>query len=128
MKALLDTHAFLWWLSDDPRLGNAARELIADHRNEVFLSVASTWELAIKANLGRFAVTGDFEAWLLAQLAGNRFDVLPILLPHVLALSRLPAHHKDPFDRILIAQAMGEKMALLTTDTDIRKYPVEVVW
>jgi len=128
MKILLDTHAFLWWISDDPRLGKAARERIADHRNEVFLSVASTWELAIKVNLGRLAVSGNFETWLLSQLAGNRFEVLPILLPHVLALTRLPPHHKDPFDRILIAQAIGETMTFLTADAHIAQYPVEVVW
>ena len=128
MKVLLDTHAFLWWLSDDPRLGKNARKHISDHRNEVFLSVASLWELTIKVSLGRFAVAGDYEAWLLSQLASNRFEVLPILLPHVFALSRLPFHHKDPFDRILVAQAIGEKMPLLTMDAAIANYPVTILW
>ena len=128
MKLLLDTQAFLWWLSDDPRLGKKARRQIADCKNEIFLSVASLWELTIKVSLGRFDVTGDFEVWVLAQLARNRFEILPIQLAHVLALSRLPSHHKDPFDRILIAQAIGEAMPLLTVDADIARYPVEILW
>ena len=128
MRVLLDTHTFLWWLSNDARLGRKARERIADRSNEVLLSVASVWELTIKSAMGRFDVKTDFEAWLLAQLATNRFEILPILLPHVLALSRLPDHHRDPFDRILIAQATSEKVPLLTADTYMKHYPVEVVW
>lgn len=128
MKALLDTHAFLWWISDDRRLSDRAREFIGDGRNELFFSAASGWEISIKAGLGRLEVPGDLQRFIADQLSRNAIKVLPIYLSHTLHTRVLPDHHRDPFDRILTSQAILEEMPLLSADPKISHYPVEVVW
>ncbi|CAN5317743.1 MAG: type II toxin-antitoxin system VapC family toxin [Actinomycetota bacterium] len=128
MKALLDTHAFLWWISDDRRLSDRAREFIGDGRNELFFSAASGWEISIKAGLGRLEVPGDLQRFIADQLSRNAIKVLPIYLSHTLHTRVLPDHHRDPFDRILASQAILEEMPLLSADPKISHYPVEVVW
>ena len=128
MKLLLDTHAFLWWIGDDSRLPARARKLISAERNEVFLSVASAWELAIKTKLGRMRLAEDLEGFVVRQVAVNGFQVLPIHLRHALHVATLPDHHADPFDRILVAQARIENLVLLSGDEQIARYPVAVEW
>jgi PIN domain nuclease of toxin-antitoxin system len=128
VRVLLDTHAFLWWISDDPRLSDRAREIIADGRNELFFSAASGWEISIKAGPGRLEVPEDLQRFISDQLSRNAVQSLPIYLSHALHTRNLPDHHRDPFDRILVSQAILEEMPLLSADPQISRYPVEVVW
>jgi PIN domain nuclease of toxin-antitoxin system len=128
VKALLDTHAFLWWISDDRRLSERVLEMIGDGRNELFFSAASGWEISIKAGLGRLKAPEDLERFIADQLSRNAFRSLPIYLRHALYTRTLPDHHRDRFDRILISQAILEEMALLSADPRISRYPVEIVW
>jgi PIN domain nuclease of toxin-antitoxin system len=128
VRVLLDTHAFLWWILDEPRLSDRAREIIADGHNDLFFSAASGWEVAIKAGLGRLEVPGDLERFMREQLSRNAIRVLPVHLRHALGVYALPEHHSDPFDRLLVAQASLEKLPLLSADPQIARYPVRVVW
>jgi PIN domain nuclease of toxin-antitoxin system len=126
LRALLDTHTFLWWINDDGRLSQRLREIISDGASEVLFSVVSGWEIAVKARLGRLALPGAIEPYIRDQISRNRFEILPIDLAHVLRVSLLPDHHKDPFDRILVAQAQIENLTILTADPEIARYPVRV--
>ena len=128
MKALLDTHAFLWWITDDPQLSRRARKFIADGRNEIFFSAASGWEIAIKAQRNRLRLSGTPERFIAEQLTLNGFQSLPIQLSHALNVYGLPDHHRDPFDRLLVVQSRLEGLPLITADQDIIKYDVEVIW
>lgn len=128
MKALLDTHAFLWWIVDDPQLSARARKRIGSGDNAIHLSAASAWELAIKARLGRLTVHEPLEAFVARQLSLNGFAALPVQVSHALRVQRLPDHHRDPFDRLLVAQAQLEDMPLITADRQIRRYEVDVIW
>jgi PIN domain nuclease of toxin-antitoxin system len=128
VRALLDTHVFLWWITDDERLSGRVREIISDGRNELFFSAASGWEIAIKVRLGRLEIPGNLERFVVDQVSRNAFQVLPIYLGHALHVHELPDHHRDPFDRILVSQAILEEMSLLSADSEIPRYPVEVVW
>ena len=122
-RLLLDTHVLLWWLGDDPALGPAARALIADGDNEVYVSAASTWEIGIKKALGKLEAP-DHIAELLAE---ERLLPLPITLAHGEAAGRLPEHHRDPFGRMLVAQAAAEGLIILTADSNIARYGVETI-
>ena len=128
MKALLDTHAFLWWINDDPRLSDAARQLIGNGESALFLSAASGWEIAIKMRLGRLEVQGDPEHFIFEQLVLNDITVLPISMNHALRTAILPDHHRDPFDRMLVAQSQIEQLPIVTADPLITRYAVEVIW
>ncbi|MDA8346872.1 MAG: type II toxin-antitoxin system VapC family toxin [Thermaerobacter sp.] len=128
MKLLLDTHTFLWWITDDPQLSAPARKVISDSDNEVFFSAVSAWELAIKAGLGRLKLNEDLSEFVREQLLENRFIPLPLSLEHALRVRHLPGHHQDPFDRALVTQAQTEGMSLVSRDSDIRKYPIDVLW
>jgi PIN domain nuclease of toxin-antitoxin system len=128
MRALLDTHAFLWWITDSPRLSSRVREIIADGRNELFFSAASGWEIGIKARLGRVEIPGDLERFLTEQLSQNAIQVLPIYLSHALRTYTLPGHHRDPFDRLLVSQALLERLPIMSADSQISRYPVETIW
>lgn len=125
MNLLLDTHALLWWLADSPELPGKARERIADSRNSVIVSAATTWEIAIKVRLGRLKIPLDA---FHEQLSESRFLLLPITIEHTRAYAGLPRHHKDPFDRMLVAQATHEKLTLVTKDKTLTRYPVETLW
>lgn len=122
MDLLLDTQALLWWLLADPRLDRHARAAIAQPRNRVYVSAASAWEIAIKAAVGKLQVPTPAAAWLPAELASNRFTPLPIQVHHALGVETLPRHHTDPFDRILIAQAVAEGLTIVTGDTQFARY------
>ena len=128
MKALLDTHAFLWWITDDPRLSSRMRELTGDSTNTLFLSTASGWEIAIKAQLGKLQLPDNLERYIADQLSLNGFESLPIQLRHALHIYTLPDLHRDPFDRILVAQSQLEQLPILTVDPQIARYGVDVIW
>lgn len=124
MKLLLDTHAFLWWLADDPQLEAQARELVADPRAVVYVSAVSLWEIAIKSRLGKLdAGSAD----LLEEIATNDFLQLPISARHALLAGSLPGHHEDPFDRMLIAQAWMEELTIVTRDAAFAAYGVPLL-
>jgi len=123
VRLLLDTHALIWALSDPQRLSPRARDLLEDPVHEVFVSAASLWEIAIKVGSGKLEVPDDLERSIFAV----GFQALEIRFPHMRALRRLPDHHRDPFDRMLVAQAMHEGLALVTRDGQIPSYGVEVV-
>ena len=120
MQLLLDTHALLWWLRGDDALGAAAREAIADEDNLIFVSAAATLEVAIKRSLGKLEAPADVDRWA----ADEGFEELPIAVAHAVASAELPPHHRDPFDRLLIAQAREENLTLVTADAQIRRYDV----
>lgn len=119
MKLLLDTHVFLWWRTDDKRLGPAARSAIADPANGVYVSAAVAWEIVIKRSLGRLA----FEGSVAAALAEEGFEALPVSVAHADGAAGLPDLHRDPFDRIQLAQAQLEGATLVTHDAAILAYP-----
>jgi PIN domain nuclease of toxin-antitoxin system len=123
MRVLLDTHMLLWWLADDPALPERAADAISDAGNSIIVSAATAWEIAIKKATGRLEAPDD----LLDALAENHFDQLPITVLHALAAGDLPAHHSDPFDRMLIAQAQIEAVTLASVDTRFPAYEVELL-
>jgi PIN domain nuclease of toxin-antitoxin system len=124
LRLLLDTHAWLWWLSDDRRLGRRARQALAHPRSEIYVSAASAWEIAIKESLGKLRVV---KADLEAEIAANGFVELPIRTRHALVAGRLAPVHEDPFDRMLVAQARVEELAVVTGDPVFAEYGVTVL-
>ncbi len=121
-RFLLDTHVFLWWLADVPELGPLCRELLADQRNEVFVSAATTWEISIKKALGKLDTPEDIDS----IVEDEGFTKLPISLYHGQLAGSLPALHRDPFDPMLVAQAQAEGLILMTSDTNIGLYNVRL--
>ena len=128
MRLLLDTHTFLWWVADASELSAKARKAIAQPRNECLVSVASCWEIAIKTSLGKLEISGNVERFFPEQLAANRFRELGIEVRHVARATRLPFHHRDPFDRLLAAQALEEGLTMVSADPVFRRYGVRRVW
>ncbi len=124
MRLLLDTHVYLWWLVDDPRLGERARGVLADPAIIVHVSAATIWEISIKYALGRLEIE---EADLVAEITANGFVELPVAAAHAWHAGQLPQHHDDPFDRLLIAQALREQLHLVTADTAIADYDVRTM-
>jgi len=123
VRLLLDTHALLWWALDDPKLSAAARDVIADPGSRVSVSAASMWEISTKSARGRLPVKGD----LRGILARQPIHPLPITADHAWAAGQLPLHHRDPFDRILVAQAQLEGLTIVTRDPDIVRYQVAIL-
>jgi PIN domain nuclease of toxin-antitoxin system len=123
MNLLLDTHVLLWWLGDDPNLSQSARTVIADGNNLVFVSAAVIWEIQIKQALGKLKIPVNFRNVLDQQA----FELLDITVEHAYAVGKLPPYHRDPFDRILVAQAKVEKMTLVSHDNHIKKYKVPFI-
>jgi PIN domain nuclease of toxin-antitoxin system len=128
MRAILDTHTFLWWNMDDPQLSHAAREFITDGGNELFLSAASAWEIALKCAKGRLKLPQAPDVYVADRLASNRILPLPVEISHALRTYHLPDIHQDPFDRLLIAQSQLEDLPILTADAAIRRYEVSIIW
>src|SRR4051812_32699653 len=122
MAVLLDTHAFLWWVTDDPRLTARAKRTIAG--TACLLSVATCWEMAIKASLGKLTIPGAVDRFVQEQLEVIGFTLLPIALEHTGRVAALPFHHRDPFDRLLAAQALTEDLSLVSADPVFRRYGV----
>jgi PIN domain nuclease of toxin-antitoxin system len=128
VRALLDTHAFLWWIDGGDRLSARARRAIADPANTCVLSLASVWEMAIKVSLRKLEVPDPIERFVADQLAANGFQALGIDLRHVSQVAALPFHHRDPFDRLLVAQALAERLAIVSTDPIFSRYGVKRIW
>jgi PIN domain nuclease of toxin-antitoxin system len=128
MKILLDTHAFIWWAEAPGKLTPKVRAMCEDRTNEVLLSVASAWEIQIKLQLGKLTLRRPLAEIIDDQQQTNGIEPLPITIAHVLALHDLPPVHKDPFDRLLIAQAMVEQAIVVSHDQVFAEYPVEVLW
>ena len=127
MNLLIDTHVLLWWLGDDPRLGRDAAARIADPRNLVWVSAASAWEIAIKTGLGRLDLGEPPEQCLPREIERAGFQPLDVTFDHALAVRTLARHHADPFDRLLIAQALSEGLHIVTADPAFAAYGVAVV-
>lgn len=123
MRYLLDTHVFLWWLENDKRLKSKTRELIADSNNAILVSVVSAWEIATKLSLGKISL----ETSLNKLFEDSDFKIINVELNHVLELHELPLHHRDPFDRMIIAQALIEKCILVTVDKKLHQYQVPIL-
>ena len=128
MKVLLDTHTFLWWIANDSQLSEHARTVIEDADHQLFLSAASGWEIAIKTRIGKLRLADDLQGFVSEQLRINAIQVLPIQMAHALHVTTLPDHHRDPFDRMLVAQSQLEQLPILTIDPQIAKYSVTVIW
>ena len=128
MKVLLDTHTLLWWLTARPQLSERARDVIGNGENQVFVSAASGWEIAIKVRLGRLTLPDTPERFIPEQLRLNAMQSLPISLSHALRVHSLPDHHRDPFDRILVAQSHLENLPIVSADPLIAQYAVQVIW
>jgi PIN domain nuclease of toxin-antitoxin system len=127
MRAILDTHAFLWAIAGDSRMSRTARDLF-NGPSDLFLSLASIWEILIKVQLGKLSLPRPAGPYVIKKLAENRIETLPIDLDHLLAFEGLALHHRDPFDRMLIAQALKENLPIVTADQCFARYPVEVIW
>jgi PIN domain nuclease of toxin-antitoxin system len=123
MNLLIDTHVLLWWLSNDSTLSREARECLRDNRNTVFVSAASVWEISIKKSIGKLDAPDDLES----AMRVGRFRELAISTAHALAAGTLPMHHSDPFDRMLVAQAMLESLTFLTRDDRIEAYSIPTI-
>ena len=128
MRLLLDTHAFLWFVINDPSLTATARALIADPTNEIFVSPASYWEVAINVSVGKYPLNVPFEKFFAEGVDGNDFLILPIEIRHAAVLASLPMHHKDPFDRMIVSQAMAEEMPVVSADQAFDLYGVTRLW
>lgn len=128
MRLLLDTHSFLWFIAGSSTLSAHSRSLIENAGNERFLSVASLWEIAIKVSLGKLSLSQPFETLLPEQLRINSIVLLGITISHTVAVTKLPFHHRDPFDRLIIAQAITEQMKIVSVDFVFDAYGVEREW
>ena len=128
MQALIDTHTFLWWTLNDPALSPVCRQILADRANTLYISVISVWEIVIKTQLGKLPLPDPPAQFITSRMAANGFVLLPLRLEHALQVYNLPLHHRDPFDRILIAQAQVENLPILTIDALIRQYAVQTIW
>ena len=124
MRLLLDTHAAIWWLSDDARIGDEAARQLSDDTNQLLLSAATVWEVAIKRSLGKLNAPADFAATMLS----GGVQALPVTVDHAAAVEQLPWHHRDPFDRMLVAQAQVERATLVSGYPALAAYGVPVVW
>jgi PIN domain nuclease of toxin-antitoxin system len=128
MKLLLDTHVLIWWSSSSDKLTAKVYDLITDTNNSLTLSIASVWEMQIKVQLGKLNLIAPLPELIANQQQVNRIQILPIELNHIYALKDLPDNHRDPFDRIIISQAMSEKIPVISKDEIFNIYPVEKIW
>ncbi len=128
MRVLLDTHAFLWWVLDDDRLSQKARSVISKKSNEILLSAISGFEIAIKASLDKLELPSNPGSFVTEQLGLNGIKQLPVSMEHSLAVFDLPTYHRDPFDRLIVAQACVEKLPVITMDYQIARYDIDIIW
>ena len=128
MDLLLDSHTMLWFFWDDPQLSARAKALIEDPGNRKLVSVASCWEIAIKVGSGKLNLGEPCQTFLSREIANNNFELLEISLDHATSVENLPRHHKDPFDRLLIAQAIAEQLPIVSGDTAFDAYPITRLW
>jgi PIN domain nuclease of toxin-antitoxin system len=128
MRVLVDTHIFLWDLAADPRSSRKAKEFLSSDEHELVFSLVSLWEIAIKMRLGKLNTLGSSVAYIRDEMNAYGMELLPIRYQHILQLESLPPHHSDPFDRLLIAQALTESLPILTGDRAFRGYGVKLIW
>ncbi len=128
MNLLLDTHAYLWFIAGNDRLSDVARSAIEEAGNQKFISVASLWEVTIKHRLGKLQLKTDLQKVLTDHVVANGFELLPLEVDCFLELNKLPMHHRDPFDRLLIAQAVAKKLTVCSVDAIFSKYDVDLLW
>lgn len=128
MKYLLDTHTFLWWIADDQKLSQKVNDIIANPNNIIYISPASGHEIAIKSRIGKLKISKDPYNFIFRQIEENFFKELKISLLHTLSILKLPLVHRDPFDRLLIAQSITENIPILSSDTVFKDYKVKVIW
>ena len=128
MRVLQDTHTLLWADANDPRLSRVARATMEDESNAVVLSAVTVLEIAIKYSQGRLDLDAPAEAWVTSRMASYRLEELPVSVAHAVQVAALPHHHRDPFDRLLVAQAQVEGLPIVTSDENIARYGVEVIW
>ena len=127
-RVLLDTHAYLWFVFDDPRLSKTAEAVILDPEAEKMLSIASLWEIVIKVQLAKLGLGMSVEEFFEDHVGARFLTILPIEPPHLLTYCELPLHHRDPFDRLLVAQALSLDIPVVTGDAKLKPYAVDVVW
>ena len=128
MKYLLDTVIFLWSLDPFEKLNRAAQNILVENKDELYLSAATSWEISIKVGVGKLQLPEPPQQYVPNRMSTHGFRGLQVTHRHALAVSELPLHHKDPFDRLLIAQARSENLVLMTADAEFKKYPVEILW
>ncbi len=128
MRLLIDTQVFLWWVDGASKLSRKARAAVADPSNDCLVSLASCWEMAIKLSLGKLRLDEPIDTFVPAQLSANRFSLLEISFRHVARVAKLPFRHRDPFDRLLVAQALEEGLTVVTSDSVFPKYGVKRLW
>jgi PIN domain nuclease of toxin-antitoxin system len=128
MRLLLDTHAFLWFVLNDSQLSPKALQLIVEPAHDILISPASYWEIAIKVSLGKYQIPGSFQVWMERQIAANAFQILPITITHAATVTTLPFHHRDPFDRLLVAQSLTEQISIISADRVFDSYFVLREW
>ena len=126
MELLIDTHILIWFLEGNKSLSKPRRQIISDSQNDVFVSIASLWEIAVKISLGKLTLAQPF-ADVIKQIAVQNIEVLPILPQHTLQVSVLPFHHRDPFDRIIVAQSQSENLPIVTNDIEFSHYGVKLL-
>lgn len=127
MKVLLDTHTFLWFINDSPQLSADAKTLV-ESEVDILLSVASLWEIAIKTSLGKLTLPDKYDKFISQQVTLNEIEILPISMAHLAIVATLPFHHRDPFDRLLIAQAMVEQVVIISADIMFDSYDINHTW
>lgn len=127
MKLLLDTHVFIWWADEPEKLSSDALAALQDENNVLMLSVVSIWEIQIKTQLGKLKLSLTIKELVESQQSANDLQILPVTLAHVLALETLPFHHKDPFDRLLVAQSIEEDATLVSADSKLSAYPIKLL-
>ena len=128
VRYLLDTHTLLWFITEDEELSDRARQLILDSNNEIFLSIASLWEIAIKVNIGKLALDKPFNQLFPDELDSHGIEILNITINSLIHLTTLPFHHRDPFDRLIIAQALDEGISVISVDSALDPYGVNREW
>ncbi|MGQ0657928.1 MAG: type II toxin-antitoxin system VapC family toxin [Chromatiales bacterium] len=128
MRVLLDTHAFLWLVTDDSRLSRKSRSVFLDDRNDILISAVTGFEIAVKYSLGKLELSQRPDLFIAERIAANALTVLPLAMGHGIAVGSLPFHHRDPFDRLLIAQALIEQIPVLSNDKVFNSYGVKRIW
>ena len=127
MKLLLDTHIFLWFVNDNPKLSNHLKDLIEDRDNVIYLSVASLWEMSIKFNLGKLALDPNYKEFIEREITTSTIQLLNIELEHLKINAAIPFHHRDPFDRIIISQSIAEDIPVISVDSAFNKYSLTLI-
>lgn len=128
MNLLLDTHTFIWWADEPEKLSESALKALEDEHNRLILSVVSVWEMQIKAQLGKMKLSLPLKDLIESQQQANELEILPVRIEHVFELDNLPLHHKDPFDRLLLAQSIVENATIVSIDPRLSAYSVSLLW